>query len=460
MTKNNVRDLTQGKPLGLIASFMLPLIFGLIFQQFYSMVDTVVVGKFLGVDALAGVGSTGPVNFLVLGMCNGICAGFAIPVAHKFGQRDYVGLRQFVGNMIWLCAGIALVVTVVTVLLCRWFLQLLGTPAEVLGYAESYIRIVFLGIPATMLYNLLSGILRSLGDSKSPLLFLIISSLTNVALDIVFILLLHMGVAGAAWATVLSQLVSGVLCLLYMAKKFPILHLSREDLRFRPFFAKKLLDMGLPMGFQYSITAIGSILLQTAINNLGPTAMAAITAGNKVSMLCACVFDAIGSTSATFAGQNIGAGKPERVKKGVMSCTVLGSVYSVTMLVVMYFFSGSLISLFLDTSDPQAVGEILSLSRRFLLTNMAFYIPLLCVNLYRFTIQGLGFSELAVFAGVMEMVARAVFGLGLVPMIGFNAVCFASPAAWILADAFLIPAYFHCMKRRSQPKLGIEKPHK
>ena len=285
MADMHTKDLTTGSPMKLILSFMLPLVFGLLFQQVYSMVDTIVVGKFLGVDALAGVGSTGSITFLVLGLCNGVCAGFAIPVAQKFGQRDFDGLRRFVGNMIWLGCVIAAAVTLVTTLLCRQILLWMDTPADTFSYAYDYIFVIFLGIPATMLYNLLSGILRSLGDSKTPLVFLIMCSLLNVALDIVFILTLNMGVAGAGWATLLSQLISGVLCLYFIVKKFPILHLKQDDLRLRKIYVRKLLNMGLPMGLQYSITAVGSILLQTAVNGLGATAMAAIAAGSRVSML-------------------------------------------------------------------------------------------------------------------------------------------------------------------------------
>ena len=456
MKNHSVKDLTQGEPMGLLLSFMLPLVFGLLFQQFYSMVDTVVVGKFLGVEALAGVGSTGSISFLVLGLCNGICAGFAIPVAQKFGQRDYDGLRRFVGNMIWLGSVIAVIVTAATMALCRSILTWMRTPAETFDYAFDYIYIIFLGLPATMLYNLLSGIIRSLGDSRTPLYFLILSSLLNVVLDVVFIVSFHMGVAGAAWATLLSQLISGVLCLVYMVRKFPLLHLSREDLKLQWSYAWRLLNMGLPMGMQYSITAIGSILLQTAVNGLGADAMAAVTAGSKVSMLCCCVYDAMGTTAATFAGQNLGAGKPERIHQGIKDCTLLGILYAVLIFAVGFFWGDDLVMMFLDSGDQAALDTILPLSRQFLLANMAFYVPLLFVNLLRFTIQGLGFSELAVVAGVAEMIARGVFGLCLVPWLGFQAVCFASPAAWIMADLFLFPAYFHCMKKSGyDPKTSL-----
>lgn len=448
MAKNTTQDMTCGSPMKHILSFMVPLIFGLLFQQFYSMVDTLVVGKTLGVDALAGVGSTGSINFMVLGLCNGICAGFAIPVAQKFGQKDEEGLRRFVGNMIWLGIVIAAVVTVVTTTMCHKILVWMDTPEDTFRYAYDYIWVIFLGIPATMLYNLLSGIIRSLGDSRTPLIFLILSSLLNVVLDLVFILVCRMGVAGAGWATLLSQLVSGLLCLMFMAKRFPILHLSREDLQLRPVYVRHLLTMGLPMGLQYSITAIGSILLQTAVNGLGSAAMAAMTAGNKVALLCACPYDAMGTTAATFAGQNLGARKPERVHQGVISCTVLGVIYAVVILGAMYLWGGQVSMLFLDTKDQAAVDLIIPLSRQYVLLYLAFFVPLLFVNLLRFTIQGLGYSQVAVLAGVFEMIARSVVGICLVPVWGFTAVCFASPAAWILADLFLFPAYYFSLKKR------------
>lgn len=449
MADKHIKDLTVGSPMRLVLNFMLPLLFGLLFQQFYSMVDTVVVGKFLGVDALAGVGSTGSVNFLVLGFCMGICSGFAIPVAQKFGQRDFASLRRTVGSMIWLGSGFALVITLVTAVLCRQILGWMHTPASTFSYAYDYIFIIFLGIPATMLYNVLSGIIRSLGDSRTPLLFLIFSSLLNVALDLALIVGLKMGVAGAAVATVVSQAISGALCLLFIVRNYSILHLSREDLKPAREETSLLMTMGIPMGLQYSITAIGSILLQTAVNDLGPAAMAAVTAGQKVSAFCVCPFDAIGTTAATFAGQNVGAGRLDRVRQGVRANAVIGVVYAVLIFGVLALWGGDLSLLFLDAKEEQ----IIAMSRRFLMCNAALYIPLMFVNLLRFTIQGLGFSKLAVFAGVFEMAARACVGLVLVKQLGYTAVCFAHPFAWVMADVFLVPAYFFCM-RKLQTRLG------
>ena len=450
MSKEHTKDMTVGAPLPIILSFMLPLLLGLLFQQFYSMVDTVVVGNFLGMEALAGVGSTGSINFLVLGLCNGVCAGFAIPVAQKFGEKDTQGLRNFVGNMIWLGSLIALIVTLITTVGCEEILVAMDTPEDTFRYAYDYIFLIFLGIPATMLYNLLSGILRSLGDSRTPLLFLIFSSLLNVALDVLCVVTLRMGVAGAGWATLLSQLVSGLLCLVYMAKKFPVLHLEKGNLRVQGYYVRRLLIMGLPMGLQYSITAIGSILLQTAVNGLGSAVMAAVASGSKVSALFATPFDAMGTMAATYAGQNLGAGKLDRVRTGVRECAVLGCVYSLVALAALYFLGGNMAGLFLNGSDAASAGKILPLAHRMLTVWGIFYIALMFVNLVRFTIQGLGYSNLAVLSGVFEMIARGGVAVGLVPLVGFDAVCIASPAAWVLADCFLIPAYLVCLKKRTQ----------
>ena len=450
MSKEHTKDMTVGAPLPIILSFMLPLLLGLLFQQFYSMVDTVVVGNFLGMEALAGVGSTGSINFLVLGLCNGVCAGFAIPVAQKFGEKDTQGLRNFVGNMIWLGGLIALIVTLITTVGCEEILVAMDTPEDTFRYAYDYIFLIFLGIPATMLYNLLSGILRSLGDSRTPLVFLIFSSLLNVALDVLCVVTLRMGVAGAGWATLLSQLVSGLLCLVYMAKKFPVLHLEKENLRVQGYYVRRLLIMGLPMGLQYSITAIGSILLQTAVNGLGSAVMAAVASGSKVSALFATPFDAMGTMAATYAGQNLGAGKLDRVRTGVRECAILGCAYSLVALAALYFLGGNMAGLFLNGSDAASAGKIIPLAHRMLTVWGMFYIALMFVNLVRFTIQGLGYSNLAVLSGVFEMIARGGVAVGLVPLVGFDAVCIASPAAWVLADCFLIPAYLVCLKKRTQ----------
>ncbi len=443
--------MTTGSPMKLILGFAVPLLFGFLFQQFYSVVDTVIVGQFLGVKALAGVGSTGSLNFMIIGFCMGVCNGFAIPVAHKFGAKDFSGMRQFIANSVWLSAGFAVVMTVVVVLLCRDILTWMNTPEDIFEFAYIYILIIFWGIPASYLYNLLSGIIRSMGDSKTPLMFLLLSSILNIGLDLLCILTFRMGIAGAAVATVVSQLISGVLCLFYMRKKFDILKIEKEEWKVNFSHMKTLCGMGVPMGLQYSITAIGSVILQTSVNSLGSVAVAAVTAAGKVSLFFSCPFDAMGSTMATYGGQNVGAKKLDRLGKGLFSCSVLGIVYALAAFVALFFWGDIFIGMFVKEGS----AEIMTQARQMLIVISAFYIPLAFVNIIRFMIQGMGFSAFAVLAGVCEMAARALAGLFLVPAFGFTGACYASPLAWLLADAFLIPAYIH-VRRKLGRMMGEE----
>ena len=437
------KDMTQGSPMRLILGFAVPLLFGLLFQQFYSMVDTIIVGHYLGVEALAAVGATGSVNFLIIGFCMGVCNGFAIPVAQEFGARHEANLRRYVANCVWLSVIFSVVMTIAVVALCRPILQLMRTPANIIEGSYDYIVIIFLGIPITYLYNMTAAVLRSLGDSRTPVIFLVMAAILNIFLDMLCIIVFHMGVAGAAIATVVSQAVAGLCCLIFMYKKFTILRMSREEWKWNPQFVGKLCGMGIPMGLQYSITAVGSVILQSAVNSIGSDAVAAVTAGGKLSMLLMCPFDAMGSTMATYGGQNVGAGKLERVDGGLKSCVILGAVYSVIAAAIVYTAGRGMLLLFLDAGE----AAILDNAYVFIRTNVLFYFFLALVNIVRFLIQGMGFSKLAVFAGAFEMVARALMGFALVPFFGFRAVCFANPLAWVFADFFLIPAFFHVRKR-------------
>lgn len=441
--RSTVRDMTEGSPVKLILAFAVPMLMGTLFQQFYSMVDTIIVGKFLGVEALAAVGSTGAVNFMVNGFVIGVTAGFAIPVAQRFGARDYVGMRKYVANIIWLTVVFAAVMTVVISMMTHSILVWMRTPENIIQGAYNYIFIIFLGIPVTFLYNSTAGIIRALGDSKTPVYFLMLASLVNIVLDYVTIRYFHMGVAGPAFATVLSQGFSGALCLFYMRRKFTVLHFQKGEARLDKYLCINLCNMGIPMGLQYSITAIGSVILQTAVNTLGAVAVASVTAGQKISIFFCCVFDALGGTMATYAGQNVGAGKLDRIERGVKAATVIGSVYSVAAFGVLFFFGGRIPLLFVDADQVEVIAQ----AHQFLIFNSLFYIPLVFVNVWRFAIQGLGYSSFAILAGVCEMAARALVGFVGIPLFGYPAVCFASPLAWIFADIFLIPAFYYCIRR-------------
>jgi len=441
----------------LILGFTLPTLFGLLFQQLYNMVDAMIVGKLLGAQALGAVGSTGSINFLVIGFCLGICSGFAIPVAQRMGAKDYPQMRRYVANAAYLSAAIALVLTVATGIFCRDILTLMNTPADLFEDANSYIFIIFMGIPAVFLYNLLASVIRSLGDSRTPVYFLALSAGLNIVLDLMFILCFGAGVAGAAIATVLSQGVSGLACLVYMVKKFPILRVTREERQPDLDVCKGLCAMGLPMGLQYSITAIGSIVLQTSVNTLGSIYVQAVATGGKVYNLLSCPFDAMGAAMATYCGQNVGANRQDRLGPGVRSCALLGLAYSVAALTAMLFLAPKSVMMFLSADEPQ-LELLMRLTVQSILTYTAFFFPLALVNILRFSIQGMGYSALAILAGVLEMLARTVVGRFFVPALGYTAACFASPAAWVCADLFLLPACMGCIAhlRRSNPTASLE----
>lgn len=446
------KDLTVGSQMKLILGFAFPMFLGLLFQQFYSLVDTMIVGKYLGVDPFAGVGSTGSLNFIVIGFCMGLCSGFSVPISQSFGAKDFPLLRKMVTNSVWLCTFFSVVITTLMLLFCRPVLTWMNTPENIFEYAYIYIFIIFAGIPCTILYNMTAAILRALGDSKSPIIFLAISSAINIGLDLLLIIVFRMGVDGAALATVVSQGVSGVISIIYIKKKFDILAMEKGDWKLERHLAGKLTGVGIPMGLQYSITGIGSVILQTAVNGLGSIYVASMTAGSKINIFLACPFDALGQTMAPYAGQNIGARKLDRVGKGLRAACIIGFIVSGLMVIVVKLFGDQLTMLFLDEKDP----VIMQNSTQFLIIVSAFYCLLTLVNTVRFTIQGMGFSSLAIIAGVMEMIARGIAGMLLVPAFGYLGACYSSPLAWLLADAFLIPAFFLC-KRKVARQLEVGK---
>lgn len=438
-----VKDMTNGSPSKHILGFAVPMLFGMLFQQFYNLVDTIIVGKTLGVEALAGVGATGSINFMIIGFCMGVCNGFVIPVAQCFGAKKPADLRKYVFNG-YICSIVfAIVLTLASVIFCRRILIIMNTPADIIDHAYNYIVVIFIGIPTVFLYNMVSGVIRSLGDSKTPVVFLVLSSIINVVLDFFLILVCKMGVAGAGWATVTSQLISGLTCLIYMYKKYDILKGDKSKRVLDRRFITNLCMNGVPMGLQYSITAIGSTILQAAVNTLGSTYVAAMTAGSKMFNFTCCPFDALGSTMATYAGQNVGAAKIKRLGQGVRSAMIIGSVYSVLSLIALYFTTDYIALLFVNASET----TIIALTRQFILASACFYIPLTGVNVVRFCIQGMGFSVFAISAGILEMIGRAFAAIILIPSIGFMGACLASPIAWIAADAFLFPAFIHCAKK-------------
>lgn len=432
------KDLTHGNTAKVIALFALPLILGNLFQQFYSLADTIIVGRFVGIDALAAVGATGSVNYLILGFVIGICNGFAIPIAQFFGARDFSDMRRYVANSAWLCVFWGVVLTLFTVILTRPIMELMQTPADILADASLYIGWIFAGIPFVFLYNMVACIMRALGDSKTPLYFLLLTSVMNIVLDLVLILVFHMGVLGAALATDISQAVAGVWSLIYLIRRFDSLKMSAEERALSKPICLRLLGMGLPMGLQCSITAIGSVIMQRAVNVLGSTAVAAVTAAGKTSNLLAVPIESLGTAMATYAGQNLGAARLDRVRGGVNNALLMAAGYGVFALVFIHFFDVAIIGMFIDTTAEAAV---VSQAQSYLFWNALFFIALGVLIVYRYAIQGLGYSSLAMMAGVAEMVARVVVALLLVPPLGFFGASLSNPAAWVAACVFLLPAY-------------------
>ena len=441
MTNKKTVDMTTGSPFKHILGFMIPTLVGFLFQQFYSVADTVIIGRNLGEDSLAAVGATGCLNFMIIGFCIGVCTGFAIPIAQKFGAKDYSGMRRFVANSIWAASIIAVIMTTVVCILCMSILRGLNTPSNIINESYTYIWIIFLGIPVTIMYNLAAGIMRSLGDSKTPVYFLLLSSVINIGLDIIMIK--PLGIAGPAWATVISQLISGLLCILYIRKKYEILKFEKGERKPMNKYIGRLIYMGIPMGLQYSITAIGSVILQSAVNVLGSTYVASSATAMKVSLFFVCPFDALGSTAATYGGQNMGARKYDRISAGLKWAVVIGFVYALIALAIIVLYGKNFVTLFID--NPSEL--LLENAEMYLKANATCYFFLALVNTVRFLIQGMGYSVLAILAGVFEMVARGFAGFYLVPKYGYIAACLASPLAWIMADVFLITAYKLIMRR-------------
>lgn len=437
------KDLTVGSPMRLILQFSIPLVFGNLFQQMYNMVDTIIVGRYLGLSALTSVGSTTSINFLIIGFCLGTCAGLAVPIAQQFGAKDYGRMRSFMMNAAYVSIFLAAILTLVTCLLCDNILTWMKTPEEFYQGAYDYLFVIFLGIPFTFLYNVVSGIIRALGDSKTPFYFLVLSTVLNVCLDLLFIIAFQMGTAGAAWATILAQAVAGILCFFYMKRKYEVLKTNRQEWKIRPDYIKTLFVMGVPMGLQYSITAIGSIMLQSAVNGLGAVYVSAYTTALKVKQLAMCPYDAFATASATFGSQNLGAGKIKRIKEGLSSGIFIAVLYSIGIGLVLIFAGSRIAMLFISGSETEVLGYI----QKILTCAGFFYFFLAILNCTRQTIQGLGYSAVAMFAGCSELVARGVMSLFVIPTFGFIAVCFTDQLAWIAATAVVVPVFLNIIKR-------------
>ncbi len=448
-----VNDMTKGKPLKLILAFCIPMLLGNIIQQVYNMVDSIVVGRYVGVDAFAGVSSTGSLTFLVIGFVLGLCSGFSIKISQSFGAGDYKEMRKYVANALYLSGAFAIILTVLTMLFTRPLLEVMRTPDNIIDYAYDYIIIIFAGITATMMYNILACILRAVGDSKTPLMFLGIAAVINIVLDLLFVISFNMGVKGVGYATVISQVVSAILCIIYIKKRYFILHFEKDELKLDVNKCKDLAFVGVPMALQFSITAIGTIILQFAVNSLGSAAVAAVGAALKVQSMAILSMETLGLTMATYSGQNLGAKKYDRIKEGVNKSLVVGVAYSLVIYAVIALLGGYISLLFIKKEETEIIGDVV----KFLRISGAFYPMLAILFIIRNVLQGLGYSVVTMLAGVSELIARAVVAIAFVGPFGFNAVILAGPVAWICADIILIITYF--IKQNDLKRMCIEPPN-
>lgn len=447
-------DMLTGKPLKSIIRFMIPILIGNAFQQLYSMVDTIIVGQALSNEALAGVGATGAMAFLIIGFVQGLCAGVTVITSQCFGARDEALVRRSVATSFMICAAFTVFITIISVVSAMPLLRLMRTPSDIIDYSYDYVIIICGGIGATMIYNIGACILRALGDSKTPLIFLIIASVLNVVLDLLFICVFKMGVAGAGIATVVSQLLSGVACIIFMLYKFPILRLKKQDFKVAWRFMFRHIAVAMPMALQFSIIAIGIMVQQSALNNLGSVVVAAYSAANKIDQFSTQILLSLGMALAVYCGQNFGAGNLDRIKVGVNQTAVLSVVCSVAVGAFVIFLAKPLTRLFISG----ITDEILDLSQKFLFYQGVFYSMLAGIFVYRNALQGMGYSIFTVIACAIELVMRILASILLARVMGFTGICLSNPVAWVGATVMLIVAYYMTMGKllKKSPLKALE----
>ena len=432
------KDMTSGKPIKLIWNFTIPLLIGNLFQQLYNMADTFIVGRTIGVHALASVGSTGSIIFLILGFANGLTAGLAIPLAQRYGAKNYSGVKRSFYVSILISAMVAILLTILSMLFCRQILEIMQTPVEIIDGAYDYLMVIFAGIFSSMAFNLLSNIFRSIGDAKTPLYFLVIACIMNIILDVVFIAGFGMGVEGAGYATVLSQIFSALACILYIWKKIPILRLNSKDFVAESSDVKEHVRISFPMAFQSSIIAIGAIIIQITLNQLGATAVAAYTAAQKIDQVAILPMMSFGVTMATFVAQNYGAKKYDRIWRGVRDCIKLSLTFAISVGIILNVFSPIFIRAFVGVGHE----EVVELGAIYFITNGTMYSLLSLLFIYRYTLQGVGKTFTPTVAGIMELCMRAFAAVVLSNLYGYTGATMANPLAWLGSLIPLIIAYY------------------
>lgn len=441
-------NMTEGRPFGMILKFTIPLFFGNLFQQLYNMIDSIIVGKYVGANALAAVGSTGTISFLVIGLAMGMASGFTVMTSQYFGANDEDGVRYSVTNGIIMSIIVSIILTTISIAAMPTLLTMMNTPKEIYADAYRYIIIICFGTVAIIFYNLFSSFMRAIGNSRLPLYFLIFSACTNVVLDVVFIVYFHWGVTGAALATVIAQGLAGILCAGYTFAKIEVLRPTKKHWHMKRECYRRQLAIGIPMSLQTGITASGIIVMQSAVNIYGATAVAGFTAASKITMLLNQGLMSIGQTMASYAGQNYGAGKLDRISQGVKDATVMNVVYSITTALLGWIFFEQVIQIFF--AADVVMSDVLPWAKTYYLESALFFISLGMISNFQNTIQGCGYGVQAMLMGTLELAARVVLALLSMKVHSYALACAADPAAWFTAGIFGAFLYVYLMRKEKR----------
>ena len=444
-------DLLNGKPVRSILSFALPIMASSMLQYNYNLVDNIIVGRFVGTDALAAVGNVGSINSCIIGASLGLTAGFTIPVAQSFGAGDKKKMNKYAGNSISLALLIGLTIVIVAHILSTPLLKLINTPDDIIEMSSQYVNIIYYAVPIQMSLNNFNAISIAVGDSKKPLHFLIVSVIVNLCLDLLFVGYFKWGVVGAAWATALSQLVAAVLSAISVLKHNKELDIKKTDLLISGRISWTQIKLGVPISLQFTITSIGSMVLQTAVNGFGSNVIAGFTAAGRVEQLTNIPMSGLGVGTMTFVSQNYGAGNYRRIINSVKKILLLDIIVSVVCSIILFVIGPSVVTLFMSEYNEQ----IMFAARRYLLAIAECYSLVAVLFVFRNTLQGLGFTYSNMIAGAGELFGRIAVALIFTPLMGFDAICYAGPAAWLLADIPLVIIYL--TKERKFKKLAIEK---
>lgn len=444
-----MKNMTHGSVFRLIMAFAIPVLLGNVFQQFYTMADTMMVGQILGVDSLAAIGASASLSNLVIGLCTGVSMGVSIMIAQYYGARDEEGMKKATAGCIRLCMSSVVVIFLVSIVLKRPLLYLLKTPSSIFEMTDSYLTIIIAGLFVTMLYNMMASMMRSIGDSRTPLYFLIIASLLNIGLDYIFIANFHLGVAGAAYATVLAQLVSVVLCFFYMKKKYPIFLVKREDFHVEKAILRKQLSMGISMGLMNSIVSLGSVILQSAVNSLGKITIAAHTAARKVVEMFMQPLVSIAIADTTFVSQNLGAEKFHRIRSGIKASICISFVWVGIVILLSFTCIDSILSILVNAKQT----EVISLASTYVRISSVFYFILAVLFIYRNALQGLGNGKGPIISSCIEMAVKIAATFLLIPFTDYIGVCLAEPIAWSIMGPCLMVFFYRDLKRKESVDL-------